>query len=157
MLLDAASGDGLLFPINAGVSYGLQASIRGRVGYAWDRVLIYATGGVAFAELNAHLQTILGYDSVSNTRTGWTIGGGIEYAISNNWSVRAEYRYAQFGHSTLVGNSFFGIEFCHDCSATNLSRTVNENRVNVGFSYKFDSFPWFAAPPPPPPPPMVTK
>ena len=139
VLLDAASGDGLLFPINAGVSYGLQASIRGRVGYAWDRVLIYATGGVAFAELNAHLQTILGYDSVSNTRTGWTIGGGIEYAISNNWSVRAEYRYAQFGHSTLVGNSFFGIE--SGLLGANLSRTVNENRVNVGFSYKFELVP----------------
>jgi outer membrane autotransporter protein len=35
--------------------------------------------------------------SVSSTRTGWTVGGGIDYAVTNNWSIFAEYRYTNFG------------------------------------------------------------
>ncbi len=83
----------------------IQGSIRGRVGIAWDRALLYATGGVAFSGFNNSITDTTGFvapagtsASFSNTRVGWTVGGGIEYAITNNWSVRAEYRYSDFGH-----------------------------------------------------------
>ncbi len=106
--------------VNYTTSAGVQGSIRGRVGVAWDRVLLYGTGGVAFAGVNANINTPGfvygtsnaysfggGYDSASSTRVGWTVGGGIEYAVTNNWSVRAEYRYADFGHNTFYPvNSF---------------------------------------------------
>ena len=89
----------------------VQGSIRGRVGYAWDRVLVYATGGVAFAGINSDLwtSTLFGpsYDAASNTRVGWTVGGGLEYAVTNNWSIRAEYRYANFGQYTV-----YPVNFC---------------------------------------------
>jgi outer membrane immunogenic protein len=117
---------------------GVQGSIRGRVGYAWDRVLIYGTGGVAFAGFNGSISTPFGYDSASTTRVGWTVGGGLEYAVTNNWSIRAEYRYAQFGHSTVFANNSFVLPGLTAVGAFG-NRTINENRVQVGFSYKFDT------------------
>ena len=94
-------------PISIHSNLGVQGSIRGRLGYAFDRVLVYATGGVAFGGFNTNVSTayinalfypaFFGTDSFSNTRVGWTVGGGLEYAVTNNWSVRAEYRYTDFG------------------------------------------------------------
>jgi outer membrane immunogenic protein len=117
----------------------VQGSIRGRVGYAWDRVLIYATGGVAFAGINSDLwtSTLFGtsYDAASNTRVGWTVGGGLEYAVTNNWSIRAEYRYANFGQYTVYPVNFAAL----GDSGAFINRHLTENRVQVGFSYKFDA------------------
>ena len=133
------------YPINTTVSgsLGVQGSIRGRVGYAWDRVLLYATGGVAFGGFNGSISTPIGYDSGSTTRVGWTVGGGLEYAVTNNWSIRAEYRYTQFGHSSVYANNSFGASdyYFPGLAAVGAygNRTINENRVQVGFSYKFDT------------------
>jgi outer membrane immunogenic protein len=148
-------GNLLFVPTQVNQSVGVQASIRGRIGYAWDRVLLYATGGVAFATVNGSITTPFGYDSASNTRTGWTVGGGLEYAVSNNWLLRAEYRYAQYGTSNIYASNSYALPVLGAVGAYG-RRTINENRVNVGLSYKFDSLLWAAAPPPPPPP-MVTK
>ena len=130
--------DGGPVPTTISGNINVQGSIRGRVGYAWDRVLLYATGGVAFAGINGSISTPFGYDSASTTRVGWTVGGGLEYAITNNWSVRAEYRYAQFGHSTVYANNSFVVPGLTAVGAFG-NRTINENRVQVGFSYKFDT------------------
>jgi outer membrane immunogenic protein len=121
----------------------IQGSIRGRVGIAFDRVLIYGTGGVAFGGFNGTFNTNFpifagyygGYDSVSTTRVGWTAGGGIEYAVTNNWSVRAEYRYTDFGRSTYYPINSFGF-----APGSYVNRHFTENRVQVGFSYKFDTY-----------------
>ena len=69
---------------------------------------------------------------------GWTVGGGLEYAVTNNWSVRAEYRYTDFGttNSVLV-NSFPG--FNGDSLGAAIYTHFIENCVQVGFSYKFDT------------------
>jgi outer membrane immunogenic protein len=81
----------------------VEGSIRGRVGYAWDRALFFVTGGAAFADIQ-HQYALAGVFSPSGTfdktRVGYTFGGGVEYALSNNWSVRGEYRYANFGGSS---------------------------------------------------------
>jgi len=146
--------------INVNVHHNIEGSIRGRIGYAWDRVLLYATGGVAFGGFSGNVSgnfpggTYLtpdgeggfigtpfspfgGSASASQTRVGWTVGGGIEYAVTNNWSVRAEYRYTAFGHSTVYANSFYAPIL--GASGAYLNRNFNENRVQVGFSYKFDT------------------
>jgi outer membrane immunogenic protein len=94
--------------VTASTRSDVQGSIRGRVGVAWDRALIYATGGVAFGGFDTNYTDPGGYlnvipgttSSFSNTRVGWTVGGGIEYAVTNNWSIRAEYRYTDFGTFT---------------------------------------------------------
>jgi outer membrane immunogenic protein len=85
---------------NAKVSTSLQGSIRPRIGLAWDRWLVYATGGVAFAGITNFYDTVAfggATDTITKTRTGWTVGGGIAYAFNNNWSVGVEYRYSDFG------------------------------------------------------------
>ncbi len=136
--------------VSANADLGVQASVRGRIGYAWDRVLLFATGGVAFADFSTNISTPFGYDSRSSTRTGWTVGAGVEYAISDNWLIRAEYRYADFGTTTLAANNAFFFPGLVAVGAQ-LNRKVEENRVLLGISYKFN---WFV---PPPPPPVVAK
>jgi len=142
--------------LSAHTSADIQGSIRGRLGIAWDRVLIYGTGGVAFAGVNSDV-TLSGVDtrvvpfvpffasrSRSNSRTGWTVGGGIEYALTNNWSIGAEYRFTDFG--TIRNGDLAGLpadEFL------NGHRRLQQNQVQAGFSYKFDLLP--------PPPPIVAK
>lgn len=93
-----------------------QASIRGRLGVAFDRVLIYVTGGAAFADLRYAYFTAAGVrEQFSDTRTGWTVGGGVEWAMFGNWSARGEYRFTDFGD--LTNNSavaFPAFTYKHD-------------------------------------------
>ena len=113
----------------------IQGSVRGRLGVAVDRVLFYATGGVAFGDLkNTYINTFNGStDSLSHTRIGYTVGGGVEYAVTNNVSVRVEYRYTDYGSYTdnLANTSAGGLDVRH---------RETDNRVQAGFSYKFDTF-----------------
>jgi outer membrane immunogenic protein len=140
--------------LSAHTSADIQGSIRGRLGIAWDRVLIYGTGGVAFAGVNSDL-SLSGVDtrvvpfvpffasrSRSNSRTGWTVGGGIEYALTNNWSIGAEYRFSDFG--TINRGTVFP-----EGGFFNGHRRLEENQVQARFTYKFDLLP--------PPPPIVAK
>ncbi|MDQ0393164.1 outer membrane protein [Labrys monachus] len=99
----------------------LQGSARVRAGYAIDKLLIYTTGGVAFA--NAKLST--NGAGPSNTHVGWTIGGGFEYAFTDNWIGRAEVRYSDFekkNYETLYGPVKSG---------------WNQTTTELGVSYKF--------------------
>lgn len=95
------------------------ATARGRVGYSWDRVLLFATGGGAFE--NAQIP------GSSTTALGWTVGAGIEFAFAQNWSARAEYLFVDFPTINLtnagVGGSF--------------SSKETENVVRAGVNYKF--------------------
>jgi outer membrane immunogenic protein len=119
----------------------VQGSIRVRAGIAFDRVLLYGTGGAAFAGIDNVYTTSLTSppffltERVSRTRSGWTAGGGLEYAVTNNWSIRAEYRYSDFGHFIdypfTVLLSPFGTLF--------VQHHLTQNQVQFGFSYKFDS------------------
>lgn len=117
-------------PVTIDARANIQGSVRGRVGYTWDRVLIYGTGGLALAGVQANVATPFGFESFRRTAVGWTVGGGLEYAITNNWSVRAEYRYSQFEHAT---NAFGGV------GGSFGNRRFTENQVQAGFSYKFDT------------------
>ena len=136
-------GSGAGGSIDAHISSNFQGSLRARAGYAWNRLLLYGTGGLAFANFN--LQSNMGgldltgnyYFAAANDRTtwrlGWTLGLGAEYAITPHWSARAEYRYTDFGNITETPNSFStataGFYYQGD-------RHVTENQVQVGFSYK---------------------
>jgi outer membrane immunogenic protein len=80
-----------------------QASIRGRLGYTWDRFMVYGTAGFAFANFEATvaLVPVPGvapgiFVSASDTLTGWTAGGGIEFGLWDNWSLGVEYRFSSF-------------------------------------------------------------
>lgn len=122
----------LLGALNNSTSQNIQGSVRGRLGIAVDRVLFYATGGAAFGGLRNNYTSAVGFDSISRTRVGYTVGGGVEYAFANNWSARVEYRYTDFGsfNDNLV-NSTGG--------AVNVRHRETDNRVQAGISYHFNT------------------
>jgi outer membrane immunogenic protein len=137
---------------------GVQSSIRGRVGIAFDHVLLYGTSGVAFGRSDSWIATdypgcvrtfthnclfgvgpFFGHDSFSQTRVGWTAGAGIEYAIARNWSVRTEYRLTQFGNTTGYLANTYPAAYPGEAVNAGWRHDLSENRVQVGFSYKFDT------------------
>lgn len=85
---------------------GGMFSVRGRIGFAFDQLLLYGTAGVAYAKNEFYWDNLpnpaigkpLVYPPMvdSHWHDGWTAGAGIEYALSRNWSARAEYTYARF-------------------------------------------------------------
>jgi len=69
-------------------------TLRGRLGYAADRVMPYFTGGLAIGDVQA---TRASFGSVSDTQVGWTIGAGVETAVAANWTAKIEYLYVDLG------------------------------------------------------------
>lgn len=102
-------------PIDVGTDW--QGSARLRIGYAIDRTLVFATGGIAFA--NAYIESAVLDES--KTFTGWTVGGGVEHAFTDNWVGSLEYRYADFGSETIGGTDV----------------DLDQHTVRVGLAYKF--------------------
>ncbi len=81
-----------------------QASLRGRIGYAFDRILLYATGGVAWTQRKATVSLVgIGTFTNDDTVTGGTVGGGLEYAFTNNISLGVEGRWTFYGDQTFSG------------------------------------------------------
>jgi outer membrane immunogenic protein len=79
-------------------------TVRGRLGYAFDRALIYATGGFAYGDVTTSGTFFLpGPLSISETQTGWVVGAGLEYKVLPNWSVKGEYQYIDLDASSLSG------------------------------------------------------
>jgi outer membrane immunogenic protein len=109
-------------------------TFRGRIGYAWDRTLVYATGGLAVEGAGVHICPVAGCVDDDKTVTGWTVGAGIEYAFWNNWSLKAEYLYADFGSPQFIGTPV------HIGAGTVDTRDVrlNDNIVRAGVNYKFN-------------------
>jgi outer membrane immunogenic protein len=99
-------------------------TVRGRVGYAWDRFMPYVTGGLAFGDVEANRTGLAGS---SDTNAGWTIGVGIEGVIAGNWTAKLEYLYADLGDTTCNAASC-GV-------ATNVD--LNVNILRAGLNYRF--------------------
>jgi outer membrane immunogenic protein len=79
-------------------------TFRGRLGYAFDRVLLYATGGGAFANIQASLNSL---PWASSTELGWSSGVGVEVAMTDNWTAKAEYLAVGFEHASCgLANCF---------------------------------------------------
>lgn len=76
------------------VSNGWDASVRGRVGYSFDRFMVYGTGGVLFGNVKGDAT---GVGSQTVTKTGWTAGAGIEASLTDNVIGRLEFRHKDFG------------------------------------------------------------
>ncbi|QPC42449.1 porin family protein [Kaustia mangrovi] len=79
-----------------------MATIRGRVGWAMDRTLFYATGGAAFADMELKASEGPFTDKDTQTMFGWTVGGGVEHAFTDYLSFKAEYLYADFNKETFT-------------------------------------------------------
>lgn len=87
------------------------ASIRGRLGFlVTPDLLAYVTGGGAWGKIDyaANNSNGVGYTTAvafSNTKSGYTVGGGLEWKLTRNWLVRGEYLYYRFGGASAVGTS----------------------------------------------------
>ena len=114
--------------ICAGVSCEVRndwlATVRGRLGYAYDRFLPYITGGAAFGDIKT---SITGFNGSTTDKAGWTAGAGVEAAITGPWTAKIEYLYVDLGKATCGAV---------DCGvSTNAS--FHSHVVRVGVNYRF--------------------
>lgn len=104
---------------------------RARLGYAADRVLWYATGGLAWGtnEVGASIAApgLFAAGTASDTHVGWTVGAGVEWALVDNWTAKVEYMYLDLGNASYLGGPAAG-GFNVDLSA---------QTVKVGLNYRF--------------------
>jgi len=122
------------------------ATVRGRAGYAFDRFLVYGTGGAAFGNIQANFST---HPVTTSTEAGWAAGGGVEYALGAGWSAKAEYLFVDLGNGSCTtdcaiqtvntnpatqGTTPFGPPIIPDVSIK-----FNESIVRAGLNYKFGS------------------
>ncbi len=114
-----------------------SGTARGRVGYAVNNVLLYGTGGFAWSDINFTRVQISAFnpgapaatvETASATRTGWTAGAGVEVGVMSNLTVRAEYRYVEYGTVNVA--------FPLSSRAWFLSSRSEE--VLLGANYKFN-------------------
>ena len=109
------------------------ATARGRVGYAADRALFYATAGGAFANVQTNFNGV----TTSHTQSGWTAGAGLEWAFADNWTAKIEYLFVDLGKGTV------------NCATTTclvasggppipVSVGLTENIFSAGVNFKFN-------------------
>ncbi len=136
------STNSTFFGVNNGNRTQFLGTVRGRGGIAFDRFLVYGTGGVAFGTGPSFNNPFLfggpffvnNNANNTNWRVGYAVGAGVEYAFLNNWSVKLEYLYTDLGR---VNNNGF--------VAVNNNWRERNHIIRAGLNYKFD---WFGAPAP---------
>ena len=104
------------------------ATLRGRVGMAFNRTLVYGAAGGAAGELRSIAAIPTGTSNTTVTYGTWTAGGGVEYGITDNLSARLEYLYLDKGH---IATSVIGPP------ATTITSRVQDNLVRAGLNYRF--------------------
>jgi outer membrane immunogenic protein len=95
---------------------------RARIGYAFDRWLPYVTGGVAYGNVKA----VQSNGTSSDTKAGWTAGGGVEYGINKNWSAKVEYQHLDLGTATFMGAA---------SGTSTLKAPIADDLVRAGLNY----------------------
>jgi outer membrane immunogenic protein len=120
------------------------ATATGRIGYAFDRVLLYAKGGAAWAHYNHEVAvtnfTTPAVPSLAGGQnvTGFVVGGGVEVAFLPNWSFKAEYNYFDFGTNSVllncVGAACFGAS-----TGIGIPFDIHQNvqTFMIGVNYRF--------------------
>jgi outer membrane immunogenic protein len=93
--LKGSSSAAVTCPGGCSTSNDWLATVRGRAGYAFDRFLPYVTGGLAVGDIKASTP---GFAGATQTNAGWTAGGGVELALTNNWTAKAEYLHVDLGN-----------------------------------------------------------
>jgi outer membrane immunogenic protein len=129
---------------DAGISW--FGTVRGRVGYAWDRLLFYATGGLAYGRTKltgtmadsgvaAFLGPSVSYSGsapfdVSKPTVGWASGAGVEGPLANNWTWKVEYLYVDLGSVRADELGPFG-------DMLTLHVHMTDNIVRAGLNFQF--------------------
>ncbi len=116
-------------PYSASTSVDWTGSARLRLGYAMDRFLPYVTGGVAFgsSDFTEYDGGAFYSEDDSINQVGWTLGAGVEYAFTDNWIVRGEYRYTSFDDEN----------FTTQPEDEDYSVDTDIHDLRIGIAYKF--------------------
>lgn len=150
--------------VSTKITQNWLGTVRARAGFAADRFLVYATGGLAYGNVKLQSSASLNYDqtftdnttsppgvtpfmagtvpwagSKTSTQVGYTVGAGVEYAVTNNWIIRGEYLYYNLGSVTnlasVVGPAATGTVL--ETISISSKTKVDGNIVRAAVSYKF--------------------
>lgn len=113
----------------------MVGTVRARLGFTpTERLMVYGTGGLAYGKVKTSLSAYDDGESFSagnsKTKAGWTLGAGVEYAVTNNWTLKSEYLYTDLGK-----RSFNYID--EENVNINMENKVNFHTVRLGLNYKF--------------------
>jgi outer membrane immunogenic protein len=111
-------------PAGCSTSDNWLSTVRGRIGYSFDRVMPYVTGGLAVGDIRAATPGLAGGDA---TNAGWALGAGLELALPGNWTAKAEYLRVDLGSFNCTG--------CSALPPDNVS--LQENIFRAGVNYHF--------------------
>ncbi len=117
-------GVSVLGTVRARMPY--EIGLVGKVGFTVDKALLYVLGGASVSNYSVRYETAILTDTLSDTLVGWTVGAGVAYKFSPNWSGRVEYRYSDYGTKNQAPIANFDV-----------SNGVTTQRVMVGLSYHF--------------------
>ena len=112
-------------PTGCNTSDTWLSTVRGRVGYAFDRFMPYLTGGLAVGDIRAATAGLSGGES---TNAGWTVGAGLEVALPGNWTAKAEYLHVDLGRFNCGAG-------CNPSPSDNVS--MQDNVFRAGVNYRF--------------------
>ena len=119
-------------------------TVRGKIGYAFNNSLLYATGGLAYGKVGVSTSfrdptfagaTLLVFNgSRSSTKTGWALGAGYEYGLTRNWTIGAEYLYVSLGSVSVTETQTVGPATGNTFTS---SSKYNANIARAFLNYKF--------------------
>lgn len=130
--------DGVWNDTYGSVDGGLYAGLSGRLGFAMDRTLIYAKGGAVYFDGEYSVRDACnvapcGVATLSGSKTvgwGYQVGAGVEHAVTNNWTLKLEYAYFDFGKQTVTGIDNLG-------GAWDYRADLSAHTIKVGANFKF--------------------
>ncbi|MGA2892247.1 MAG: outer membrane beta-barrel protein [Xanthobacteraceae bacterium] len=143
---------GNFFASNCSVDPTLFGTVTGRLGYAFDRTLVYAKGGAAWEHTNVDMAVNLNpgnhflASATSYGAWGWTVGGGVEYALTPAWSLMLEYDYLGFGTANVATPYVAGNPLPGSPVGPIAGLSSNVQEVRLGVNYKLGADPAAAWP-----------
>lgn len=116
------------------------ASVTGRIGFAWSHWLFYGKGGFAWVHDTYNLYRTQPVDpfllSGGDSRNGWLVGAGVEYALTNNWSVKLEYNLMDFGNDRVSLLGTFRTQNLSVPPTVTIDQRIQT--VKLGVNYRFN-------------------
>jgi outer membrane immunogenic protein len=128
---------------------GFYGDVTGRLGWTWGPAMIYAKGGFAWLDANLKMRESV-YDpwggsgcygwcdynhNNSNTLTGWTVGGGLEWKVSPSWSIKAEYLHFDFTNFNQNCCNDYMYQWDSSYNNFNHNADLTVDTVKLGFNY----------------------